>query len=63
MINSPNNPTGWIMTRDEQRTVLAHCRRHGIWIVADEVYERLYYGADGRAPLRRFSISRRATNA
>jgi aspartate/methionine/tyrosine aminotransferase len=48
MINSPNNPTGWVMTRDEQRAVLDHCRRHGIWIVADEVYERLYYGDDGR---------------
>ncbi|MBB3259545.1 aspartate/methionine/tyrosine aminotransferase [Paraburkholderia bannensis] len=45
MINSPNNPTGWVMKRDEQRAVLEHCRRHGIWIVADEVYERLYYGA------------------
>ncbi|MFP3798120.1 MULTISPECIES: pyridoxal phosphate-dependent aminotransferase [Paraburkholderia] len=47
MINSPNNPTGWVMTRDEQQAVLAHCRRHGIWIVADEVYERLYYGEAG----------------
>ena len=45
LINSPNNPTGWVMSRDEQRAVLAHCRRHGIWIVADEVYERLYYAA------------------
>ena len=43
MLNSPNNPTGWVMTREEQRVVLEHCRRHGIWIVADEVYERLYY--------------------
>lgn len=43
LINSPNNPTGWVMSREEQRAVLAHCRRHGIWIVADEVYERLYY--------------------
>ncbi|NYH19440.1 pyridoxal phosphate-dependent aminotransferase [Paraburkholderia bryophila] len=43
LVNSPNNPTGWVMSRDEQRVVLAHCRRHGIWIVADEVYERLYY--------------------
>ena len=47
MINSPNNPTGWVMTRDEQRVVLEHCRRRGIWIVADEVYERLYYGDAG----------------
>ncbi len=46
MLNSPNNPTGWVMTRDEQRVVLDHCRRHGIWIIADEVYERLYYADD-----------------
>jgi aspartate/methionine/tyrosine aminotransferase len=50
MLNSPNNPTGWVMTRDEQRAVLDHCRRHGIWIIADEVYERLYYaGGEGRS--------------
>jgi hypothetical protein len=27
-VNSPNNPTGWTLTRDEQRAILAHCRRH-----------------------------------
>jgi len=47
MLNSPNNPTGWVMRRDEQQAVLEHCRRHGIWIVADEVYERLYYADEG----------------
>jgi len=46
LVNSPNNPTGWVMTREQQQAVLAHCRQHGIWIVADEVYERLYYPAD-----------------
>ena len=49
MINSPNNPTGWVMSRADQQAVLEHCRRHGIWIIADEVYERLHYGDDGRA--------------
>lgn len=50
VINSPNNPTGWTLRADEQRTILEHCRKHGIWIVADDVYERLYYaGAEGRA--------------
>ncbi len=43
-LNSPNNPTGWTITREEQQAILAHCRRHGIWIVADDAYERLYYG-------------------
>nr|WP_057924310.1 pyridoxal phosphate-dependent aminotransferase [Burkholderia ambifaria] len=46
-VNSPNNPTGWTMSRDDQQAVLAHCRRHGIWVVADEVYERLAFGAAG----------------
>ena len=43
IVNAPNNPTGWTMTRDEQQAVLDHCRRTGTWILADEVYERLYY--------------------
>ena len=42
VINSPNNPTGWTMSVKEQRVVLEHCRRYGIWIVADDVYTRLY---------------------
>jgi aspartate/methionine/tyrosine aminotransferase len=46
IVNSPNNPSGWVMSREEQTIVLEHCRRHGIWILADEVYERLYYGDD-----------------
>ena len=46
MINSPNNPTGWVMTREQQQVVLDRCRQLGIWLVADEVYERLYYGDD-----------------
>jgi len=46
MVNSPNNPTGWVMPRAAQQVVLEHCRRHGIWIIADEVYERLYYGSE-----------------
>ena len=43
MLNAPNNPTGWTLSRAEQQTLLAHCRSTGTWIVADEVYERLYY--------------------
>jgi aspartate/methionine/tyrosine aminotransferase len=43
IVNAPNNPTGWTLTRDEQRAILDHCRGTGTWILADEVYERLYY--------------------
>ena len=42
VINSPNNPTGWTMAVEDQQRVLDHCRQHGIWIVADDVYTRLY---------------------
>ena len=42
-VNSPGNPTGWMMTREEQEILLAFARRRGLWIVADEVYGRLVY--------------------
>lgn len=48
-LNSPNNPTGWTVTREDQAAILAHCRRHGIWIFADDAYERLYFDG-GVAP-------------
>jgi aspartate/methionine/tyrosine aminotransferase len=52
IVNAPNNPTGWTLTREEQQAILAHCRNTGTWILADEVYERLYYEAtdNGCAP-------------
>jgi aspartate/methionine/tyrosine aminotransferase len=49
-LNSPNNPTGWVISAEEQKAVLEHCRRHGIWIFADDAYERLYFGSGGVAP-------------
>jgi aspartate/methionine/tyrosine aminotransferase len=45
LINSPNNPTGWTIARADQAAILERCRKHGIWIIADDVYERLYYDA------------------
>ncbi|MEO5738505.1 MAG: pyridoxal phosphate-dependent aminotransferase [Variovorax sp.] len=52
IVNAPNNPTGWTMTRAEQQAILDHCRGTGTWILADEVYERLYYepSPNGCAP-------------
>lgn len=43
IVNAPNNPTGWTLSREEQLAILEHCRTTGTWILADEVYERLYY--------------------
>ncbi|MES2955631.1 MAG: pyridoxal phosphate-dependent aminotransferase [Pseudomonadota bacterium] len=52
IVNSPNNPTGWTLSRAEQQVLLAHCRKTGTWILADEVYERLFYekSPNGCAP-------------
>jgi len=47
ILNSPNNPTGWTATHDDLATILALCRKHGTWLISDEVYSRLVY--DGRA--------------
>jgi aspartate/methionine/tyrosine aminotransferase len=43
VINSPSNPTGWTATRDDLAAVLALARRHGLWIVADEIYGRFIH--------------------
>jgi aspartate/methionine/tyrosine aminotransferase len=50
LLNSPGNPTGWVMPADAQRTVLEHCRRLGIWVLSDEAYERLVFDGSACAP-------------
>ncbi len=50
LVNAPNNPTGWTLSRAEQQRLLDHCRRTGTWIVADEVYERIWFGQGRTAP-------------
>ena len=45
---SPSNPLGWTAAVAEQRSLLEFARQHGLWLLADEVYERIYYGS--RAP-------------
>ncbi|WP_018263128.1 pyridoxal phosphate-dependent aminotransferase [Methylobacterium sp. WSM2598] len=54
VLNSPANPTGWTASRDDLRAVLAIARRHGLWIIADEIYGRFSFdpahAALGRAP-------------
>ncbi len=48
-INSPSNPTGWTADLDTLRSLLALARKHGLWIIADEIYALFHY-ADSRAP-------------
>jgi aspartate/methionine/tyrosine aminotransferase len=43
IVNSPSNPTGWVMTVNEQRALCELAERHDLIVLADEVYERLVY--------------------
>jgi hypothetical protein len=57
---SPSNPLGWVATEAEQDGILDFARRHDLWLLADEVYDRLYYAGPvlgAAAP----SILRKAT--
>jgi hypothetical protein len=45
IINSPSNPTGWTMTREEQQALAELAGRHDLMILADEVYERIVFDA------------------
>jgi aspartate/methionine/tyrosine aminotransferase len=50
VVNSPNNPTGWTATSEELAQLLDACRKHGVWLVSDEVYSQLVYGGAPAAP-------------
>jgi len=49
VINSPGNPTGWTADLPELAALLALARKHGLWIIADEIYGRIYFEG-ARAP-------------
>ena len=46
---SPCNPTGSVYTLSELKAISAWAKRHDVWIIADEIYRRIFYG-DGPAP-------------
>jgi len=50
ILNSPSNPTGWVMPTWQLAVLLDHTRRLGIWIIADEAYERLIFDGTRAAP-------------
>lgn len=45
LYTSPSNPLGWVATDAEQTALLEFARRHRLWLLADEVYDRLFYAA------------------
>lgn len=49
-LNSPCNPTGWVAGKDLLTAFLELARKHGLWIIADEIYTLFHYGEGNRAP-------------
>ncbi len=49
VVNSPSNPTGWIMPLAEMMALRDLARERGLWILSDEVYAHFTYG-DAIAP-------------
>ncbi len=45
-LNSPSNPSGAVYDLDTLRRVCDWAAEHGIWVLSDEIYRRLYYQAD-----------------
>jgi aminotransferase len=43
IVNTPNNPTGRVLTPGELEGIAALCRRHGAYAVTDEIYEHILY--------------------
>jgi aminotransferase len=43
ILNTPNNPTGKVFTREELECLAAHCRRWNTYALTDEIYQYLVY--------------------
>ncbi|AOF90083.1 pyridoxal phosphate-dependent aminotransferase [Sinorhizobium sp. RAC02] len=50
LLNTPHNPTGAVLSAEEIAEIGAVCRKHDLWIVCDEVYEQLVFGATFASP-------------
>ncbi len=46
ILNTPNNPTGAVYSEDEIKAIANVCERHGIYVISDEIYEKLVYGGE-----------------
>jgi aspartate/methionine/tyrosine aminotransferase len=49
VLNSPNNPTGGVLSRDAIRDIAAIARERDLWVLADEIYGELVYEGEHRS--------------
>lgn len=55
VLNSPNNPTGMMYTKEELEEIGEVCTRHQVWIISDEIYEKLIYGEEKHVSIAQLS--------
>ena len=48
--STPSNPVGWTASREEMQAILEFARERGLWVISDEVYNRLWFGNEPSAP-------------
>jgi aminotransferase len=51
IVNTPNNPTGKVFTREELEAIAALCRRHDALAITDEIYEHILYDGAVHVPM------------
>ncbi len=51
LLNSPHNPTGAMLSREEIAAIGEVCIKHNLWIISDEVYELLVFNGEFSSPL------------
>ena len=49
-VNSPNNPTGGVLSRDDVQKICELCRERGIWLISDEAYEDVLFEGEHVSP-------------
>ncbi|HEU4564667.1 MAG TPA: aminotransferase class I/II-fold pyridoxal phosphate-dependent enzyme [Gemmatimonadaceae bacterium] len=49
VVNTPHNPSGRVLTRDEMTLIADLCREHDAWAITDEIYEHIRYAGDHHA--------------
>jgi len=50
IFSSPGNPTGVVYSVDELRAIAEWARDRGVWLIADEIYRRIWFGEGDEAP-------------
>ncbi len=50
LLNSPHNPTGATLSAEEIAEIVDVCEKHDLWIISDEVYEDMTFGAQFASP-------------